>query len=195
MVQIIYTIAAVMILSVLVVNVNVSIHGNQERMMFNELALEVTSVGAEMLNEIGKYSYDPVALASVYGFTLEDRNALRDASMFGVGSLCDPNPASGFFGCIVINDFHGKTATRSVTRRKDGVDYTVDYDITDIRIRYVAEAPPHAYTDNSKSFAKEATITIAIPALVDGSGNPIEFTMSRVFQYPNYERGKTYSGN
>lgn len=191
MVQVLYSIAAIMLLGVTVLNINIKAHGAQDRMMFSELALEMTSVGAELLNEIGKYSYDPAALRSVYGYTLQDRDALRPEGNFGAGSPCAPD--DDFSSCLVINDFHGKTATRPITRTRNGVAYTVEYDITDIRVRYVDETPPHASSDGEKTFAKEATVTISTPALVGGDGNPVEITMSRVYLYPNYERGKPYS--
>ena len=206
MVQILYSIAAIFLLGITVLNINVKIHGSQERMMFNELALEMTSVGAEMLNEVGKYSYDPSALAAGYGSTIFDRDALRAASTFGQpfdasSPVCDPNPATKFSGCYVINDFDGKSTTRSITRSKNGTPYTVDYNITDIEIKYVEETPPHRpCTDlaatcpaSGKTFAKSVTVTISTPVLIDGAGNPVEIEMARVYQYPNYERGKPYS--
>jgi len=194
MAQAIYSVAAIFVLAIAFLNVNKKLHASQEQMMFSELALEMTSVGAEMLNEIGKYSYDPAALLSVTGTTLNDRTVLRDEATFGTGSpACDPNPDSQFNGCIVINDFHGKSATRPVTRTHDGNTYTVDYDISNITIRYVDESPPHAPTGGNKTFAKEAVVTISTPALLDGNGDPLQITMSRVYLYPNYERGKPYS--
>ena len=160
-------------------------------MLFNELALEMTSVGSEMLNEIGKYSYDPIALVTINGVTMDNRDALRPAASFGTDAECDPTPASQFAGCIVINDFHNTTTTRSITRTHNGNTYTVDYNLS-VEIRYVEEAAPFAPSAN-KTFAKEALVTVSTPVLVDGAGDPIEVVMSRVYLYPNYERGKPYS--
>jgi hypothetical protein len=202
MAQTLYSVTALLLLGISFFNVNQKVHGNQERLMFSELALEMTSVGAEMLNEIGKYSYDPAAISTVSGTTLNDRAALRGASTFGTGvPACAPDPASQFSGCVVINDFHGKTTRRSITRAYGGATHTIDYDVTDIRIRYVEEAPPHrpcsatgaSCPASGKTFAKEATVTVSTPALVNGAGAPIAIRMSRVYLYPNHERGKPYS--
>lgn len=195
MAQTIYSVTALLLLGISFFGVNQRVFGTHERLRFSELALEMTSVGAEMLNEIGKYSYDPAALLSVSGTALDDRAALRDAGTFGAGvPACDPNPDSQFNGCVVIHDFHGKSAQRSVSRAYGGATHTVRYDITDIRVRYVAETPPHLpVAAGTKTFAKEVTVTVSTPLLVNGAGAPIAIAMSRVYLYPNYERGKPYS--
>ena len=61
MVQVLYSIAAIMLLGITVLNINVKIHGTEERMMLSELSLEMTSIGAEILNEIGRLEYDQSA--------------------------------------------------------------------------------------------------------------------------------------
>jgi len=178
MAQLIYTIAAIFILGTVVLTFNVKIHGTQERMAFNELTLAMTGVGAELLNEIGKAEYDP---NTIFGEVLP-RNQLSVEGGWGSGSC---NPDANFSGCFVINDFHGKTASRTVTRVYQGTTYTVTYDVTDIEVHYVTEAPPYT-PSNTQTYAKEVTLNVSTPALVDGAGAPIEIPMSRIYMYPNF---------
>ena len=178
MAQIIYTIAAIFILGLVVLTLNVQIHGTQERMAFNELALEMTSVGAEMLNEIGKMEYDP---NTIFGEVLP-RTALSPEGAWGSGS-CNPN--TNYSGCFTINDFHGKTAVRTLNRAYQGANQTVTYNVTDIEVHYVGESAPYA-ASGTQTYAKEVTLNISTPVLVDGAGNPIEIPMSRVYMYPNF---------
>ena len=178
MVQILYTVTAIFVLGITVLTLNVKIHGSQERMMFSELAQEMTSVGAELLNEIGKADYDP---NTIFGEVLP-RASLSVESGWGSG-LCAPD--NKFSGCFVINDFHGKTATRSITRTHKNTTYTVDYNVTDLEVHYVTEAAPHTASP-TQTYAKEVTLNISTPALVDASGDPIEIPMSRVYTYPNF---------
>ena len=178
MVQVIYTITAILILGFTVLSLNLQIHGTQQRMMFSELAQEMTSVGAEVLNEISKHDYDP---NTIFGEVLA-RNALSPEGSWGSGSC---NPDNRFAGCFVINDFHGKTATRTITRTHDGTAYTVDYNVSDLEVHYVTEAAPHT-ASGTQTYAKEVTLNVSTPALVDAAGDPIEIPMSRVYTYPSY---------
>lgn len=180
MVQILYSIAAILLLGMSVLNINVKIHGTQERLMFNELALGMTSVGAEMLNEIGKHDFDPGTISGMMVST----DSLSYSSAFGSGSC---NPDANFDSCFTVSDFHGKAASRTITRVHSGTPYTVTYEVTDIDVQYVSETAPHTPVANAtdRTFAKEVTLTISTPVLVDGNGDPFEVTMSRVFMYPN----------
>lgn len=179
MVQIIYTVAAIMLLGFTILNINVKIHGNQDRMVFNELALEMTSVGAEVLNEIGKHDFDPGTISNL----IVHPDSLSETAAFGSGT-CDPD--NSFNNCFTINDFHAKAASRSLTRVHGGTTHTIDYDVTDIQVQYVSETPPHdPVTAGTKTFAKEVTVTISTPVLLDMNGDPVELEMSRVYMYPN----------
>ena len=178
MVQILYTIIAIFVLGITVLTLNVKIHGTQDRMMFSELSIEMTSVGAELLNEIGKHDYDP---NTIFGEVLP-RAALSPEGTWGSGSC---NPDAKFQGCFVINDFHGKTAERTVMRTHKGTDYDVVYNVTDLEVHYVTEASPYT-ASGTQTYAKEVSLNISTPALVDGTGTPITIPMSRVYTYPGY---------
>lgn len=176
--QMIYSVAAIFLLGISFLNVNRKVHGTQERMMFSELALEMTSVGAELLDEIGKYPFDN---GTISGLTTTTDSL---STTFG-GGTCNPDDPD-FGGCSTISDFHGKTATRSETRVHGGTTYTVPYNVTAISVAYVGEASPHAPSpSNARTFAKEVTLTVSTPALLDGNGDPIEIEMSRVYMYPD----------
>jgi len=183
MAQMIYAICALMIVMLLALMATRVTHGESQKMMLGEISSAVTGVGAELLDEIARYPYDPVALSSTTAGTLNNRNALREASTFGTGSPCNPN--TNFSGCLFINDFHGKTATRVRPRLYRGTTSNVTYNVSAIQVRYVAEAPPHApVTGTTKTFAKEVAVTVSSPELVVG-GAPLQVTMRRIYTYPN----------
>ena len=178
MAQILYTLVAIMLLGVTVLNINVKIHDTQDDMMFSELTLQMTSVGAELLNEIGMKEFDPGTI-SEYAVP---RESLSPEASFG-NAPCDPD--NNFADCDTVSDFHGKTATRTLTRVHNGVTYAVTYNVSNITVIYVSEASP--YTPSADpTFAKEVTLTVSTPTLVDGNGNPIEMTMARVYTYPRF---------
>lgn len=181
MVQILYSIAAIVLLGVTVLNINIKIHGTEGRMMFSELALETTSVGSEILNEIGKAEYDP---NTIFGEVITRNGLSPEDGTWGSGTC---NPDARFGGCFVINDFHGKTASRTLTRVHRGTTYTVTYNVTDIAVHYVTEAPPYGASPGAaQTYAKEVTLNISSPALLDTDGTPLLIPMSRVYTYPNF---------
>lgn len=179
----IYSVAAILLLGVAFLNVNQKIHGTDERIMFSELTVEMTGVGAEILDEIGKELFDPVTSS---GLTIPTSDL--STTPYSTASTCDPNDPN-YSGCSTIGDFHGKTATRNRTRTHSvngaTTTYTVPYNVTDIAVDYVSEASPHTSTGGAKSFAKEVTLTVSTPALVNGNGDPFEIQMSRVYMYPD----------
>jgi hypothetical protein len=183
MVQLIYSICAIMLLGSAFLNVNLKVHGAEERMMFSELALGVTSVGTELLNEIGKAEFDPGTISGLLVVT----DSLRFADTFGGGS-CDPD--LDYLSCFTINDFHGKTATRRLLRVHAGATHEVVYDVTDITVEYVSETPPHvppaSPPSGYRTFAKRVTLTISSPTLLGSDNQPLAFGMSRVYMYPNF---------
>lgn len=179
MVQVLYSIAAIMLLGITVLNINTKIHGTQDRLMFNELALQMTSVGAEMLNEIGKNDFDP---STIFGEVLPRNQLSPDDGTWGSGTC---NPDNNFSGCFVINDFHGKTAERTLTRVQGGVSVDITYNVTDITVEYVAETSPYA-PSGTQTYAKKVTLNVSTPVLVDADGAPFEVPMSRIYMYPNF---------
>jgi len=187
MVQVLYCIIAMMLLAVSMLNVNVKIHGNQGRMMANELSLGMTSVGAEVLNELAKYPYDPVALPITASPVLGNPNALRDANTFGLDPDGDPvacDPDASFSACQYLIDFHGKTFTRTQTRTFQGTTHTVTYNAT-VNIEYVTNTAPHTPT-TSKTFARRAVVTVSTPSLyLSDPTDLLKVSMSRVYTYPN----------
>ena len=186
MVQILYSIAAIMLLGITVLNINVKIHGTEERMMLSELSLEMTSIGAEILNEAARMEYDQGA---TFGLVL-DVDSLETTTAWGTGS-CDPD--ASFSGCFTINNLQGKTATRSLSRVYEGTTYDVTYDVSPIQVCYAAVAPPHACAGESggppagaRTYAKKVSFNVSTPVLVDANGDPYEIPMSRVYMYPSF---------
>lgn len=179
MVQVLYSIAAIMLLGITVLNINTKIHGTQDRLMFNELALDMTSVGAEVLNEIGKHPFDPGTISEF----VVPRDSLSNDADWG-SSGCDPD--NSYQSCFTVSDFHQKTAERTRSRVQSGTPVDITYNVTEIEVKYVSETPPHTpVTSGTRTFAKEVTLKVSTPVLVNADGEPFEITMSRVYMYPN----------
>ena len=176
--QLIYSIAAIFVLGIAFLNINQKAHGTEERMMFSEIALETTGVGAEVLDEIGKRPFD----ANTVSGLVIPAAALSPTAHVAV-SVCDPDDPN-YTGCDTIGHFHGKTATRNRTRTHDGTAFAVPYEVTAIDVQYVSETPPHTVSA-TPTFAKEVTIDVEAPAIVDGNGDPFSFKMRRVYTYPD----------
>lgn len=176
--QMIYSVAAILLLGVSFFHVNQKVHGTDNRLLFSELTTEMTSVGAEILDEMGKRPFDANTVSGLM-IPVADLSASPRPAV----STCDPDDPD-YQGCATIGHFHGKTATRNRPRVHSGTTYNVPYNVTSIEVEYVTEAPPHTVT-TSRTFAKEATIRVSTPALVDGSGDPYEIEMKRVYMYPD----------
>ena len=177
--QMIYSVAAILLLGVAFLNINLKVHGSEERMMFSEQTVEMTGVGAEILDEIGKHAFDPVVAASSVVIAPSDLSSTAG----NAASTCDPNDAN-YAGCTTIGDFDGKTATRTRTRTHGNATYTIPFNVTSIAVEYVDEAPPHA-ASLTPTFAKEVTIRIETPVLLDANGAPFGFEMKRIYTYPD----------
>lgn len=178
MAQLIYSITAIFVLGIAFLNVNQKVLGSQDRMMFSEIALEMTSIGTELLDEIGKYPFDT---GTTSGLAVAPTD-LSDGTAWGTGA-CDPDHPD-FEGCVTISDFHTKTASRTETRVYKGVTTSVPYTIPSISVAYVSETAPHD-PSASATFAKEVTIVVETPALIDYNGDPVSIEMSRVYMYPD----------
>jgi hypothetical protein len=178
MAQMIYMVAAIMILASVVLNVNIRMHSTEDRLMFGELAMDMTGVGNEMFEHIAAMEFDPGTISRMAVPT----DSLREEANFG-SEVCEPD--NGYQGCFTVSDFHGRSATRAKQRQRNNVTYDVEYNISGIVVRYVDEDPPHAPA-NTQTFAKEVTLTISSPLVADANGNPLEITMSRTYMYPMY---------
>lgn len=176
--QMIYSVAAILLLGVAFFNINHKVHGTEERMMFSEITMEMTGVGAEILDEIGKRPFD----ANTVGGLIIPASALGGTAHVNP-SNCDPND-SNYSGCDTIGHFDGKTATRTRSRTHNGTAYAIPYTVSSIDIQYVSETPPHTVS-GVPTFAKEATIRVETPALLDANGNAFGFEMRRVYTYPD----------
>ncbi|MFW5973179.1 MAG: hypothetical protein ACOCTG_04240 [Bacteroidota bacterium] len=169
--QTLFSLLAIMLLGLFSLQANRSMFGNEQKMILNEVATQATGVGIELLEEIGSYPYDPATL----GVVLEDSEKGLLAETFCNGTCaCDPD--SPFYnGCLVINDFDGKTATRV----RDDLTYSVDIDVV-----YVSESDP-SVTSSLPTFSKRVDLKITSPLLYMGSpDNPLTFRMSRVYTHP-----------
>jgi hypothetical protein len=176
MVQILYTIAAIMILAVVSLTINLRIHSTGERLMFNELTLEMTGVATELLDQIGRREFDAGTISGL----MVPVDSLTPATNFGTG-MCEPDQQ--YSGCFTISDFHNRTATRIRSRQHAGQLREIEYNVTDIQVLYVDQNPPHDES-TTPTFAKEVTLTISTPAMETASGGAIEVRISRIFMYP-----------
>jgi hypothetical protein len=191
MIQTFYALIAMMVLAIISLTVNTKLHGGEQRLMVSELANVMTGVGSDFLDVVSSRPYDPVALMTTTVAVISNPNFLLPSSTFGLDPNGNPvgcDPDLDYFACMFVSDFHGSTATRTVTRTFQGQAYTATYTIDNVTVRYVDSEPPHApLTDpNLRSFAKEVRITVSNPDVRSpATGAPIELGMSRIITYPN----------
>jgi hypothetical protein len=186
MAQMLYTIAAIMILAVVVMMMNVKIHNTNDRMMFSELSLDMTGVGNEILDHIETMHFNQGTISCMV-VPVEELS-----TTFGTDA-CDPddenaecaacNPNANYADCFTVGDFHGAEATRIRSRVFAGEVVQTTYRVSDIRVEFVAEDAPHAVSA-SPTFAKRVRLNVSTPVLVDASGNEIAIEMARIYTHP-----------
>jgi hypothetical protein len=172
MAQTLYGLVALLLVSLLALNMHQGTTHIQQRQVFNEVATQVTGVGAEVFEHIArdsvyfdKFVFDTRASFPVCGRTTSPAAFTEEAAFV---------PAASYAGSRYIEGFHGLT---DVPIDRDGLPFLVA-----IAVRYVDPvtlAPAAAPT-----FAKEVALTITSPLLYARTPeHPIEVTMRRVLEY------------
>lgn len=179
MAQYIYLILALLVLGVLGLTVNRAIAGGQTRQVLNETETLVTTVGNEILDDIGQTWFDQYVLEKQG--VLPDCGRPTDIETYKLAS----------YGAFVTNkgrrwieSYHGLDTTLT----RGGFDYDVA-----LRVRYVAASKVKTSEDDTlatQSFAKEVVAEITNPYFTVGD-QPLRLTMARTFTFgcptnPNY---------
>src|SRR5690606_29163818 len=112
---------AVMILGIFSLQMNRTIFSGEQKMILNEVAVQATGVGAELLEEIGAKPY--AHGVAERAFSENDINSLPEKGDFC--GACGCNPDANFNGCSFITDFDGATATRV----RNDIEYNVDIEV------------------------------------------------------------------
>jgi hypothetical protein len=168
--QALYGILAMTLIALLSLTVMRAQRATETRIFVNEVATQVTGVGVDILEAIGRMPFDEKTdTTKVFTFpAVTNPNQLTPQ-----GSSEWGNKAS-FAACDDIDDFHGLT----VVRNFDGFNYTVT-----ITVRYVNLDTPEI-APGGQTYAKEVLLNISNPSLYVGSpDNPITVPVRRVFTY------------
>lgn len=167
--QVIYSLLAIMLLGLFSLNMLRGIHFSQNDMVENEVATQLTSIGTDVLEFIGRTAFDEnvdESKISPLSFPIVTNAGQLTTTFGGCTALEIVNPT-----CDDLDDFDGLV----VTRQAVDLPYTVT-----IAVRYVD--PNNPTQALSPSFAKEVRLTITSP-LLTVNDTPIPVTLTRVFTY------------
>jgi hypothetical protein len=178
MAQTFYGILALVLVSMLALNMQRGSMQTQQRQALNEVGMQITGVAEEVFDHIGReaVAFDRFvdstrAIAPVCGRT-ETPRAFTDPFRFAAVACS----GAGYESCPYIEGFHGMT---DLPFERDGLPFEVDVEVAYVDPRTFAPLSPPA-----RSFAKEVTLTVSSPLLyLDTPSTPLEVRLSRVYKY------------
>lgn len=198
MAQLIYSILALLLVMVVSMNTQRSVMSTAEDQAFNEVATQMTGVGTEVLERIGRTHFDRYAwyygasTSTISGTTAQKREKRRqrlcgrlnenEADSLGtpvsLATYCSTlgNP---YRDCPFIDGFHNLP---DFTLTRGQFEFTVDT----IRVEFVNPADFNDGTwANAKSFAKRVTVSVEYPGIYfnDDPTNTLRLDLDRVFIY------------
>jgi type II secretory pathway pseudopilin PulG len=185
MYQLIYSIIAIVLVGILTLHVMLSMTTTQRRQAVNEIATQMTEIGTEALERIGRTAFDERSKEK--GKRVEDWPLL---------SLTDPlkqptTKGSTEWGYCAVNgiDFWHKACddlddfdqlvTQWTREDLDGIIYTVE-----VTVNYVDPNAPTSVV-SGPTLAKEVVVEISNPHFTYG-GTPYKVRLSRVFVYTRF---------
>lgn len=168
--QAFYGLIAMGIVALLGLTMQRSINGNQQRIVVNEVATDLSGVAIEVLEHVGSKAYDAKT----------DTNKVTTfPAVTTYYELTDPSDGlqwgacNNYLLCDDVDDFDGMMMTWT----KDGLVYDIAIDV-----EYVDPDNPDVAT--GKSFAKSVEVAVTNPYMKIGSSNtPLTINMYRVFTY------------
>lgn len=192
MAQLIYSILALILVMVISMNTQRSVMGTAEEQALNEVATQMTGVGTEVLERVGRthfdwYNWQYGVGTSTLG-TSAAASETRRTRFCGrldeneADSLATPGsftPCGSYGNCNFIEGFHG-LADFTLTRG------TFEFNIDTLHVEYVN---PDDFTDatwaNAKSYAKRVTVTVEYPGIYfnEDPTNTLKLDLDRVFIY------------
>ncbi|MDX1740688.1 MAG: hypothetical protein R3178_05310 [Rhodothermales bacterium] len=174
--QVIYAFIAILLIALLSLTLQRSVHSTERRQIVNEVSTQLVGVGIDVLEDIGRHAFDYEVDTTRADFPLwrdDFPYATNPAQLTPIASAEFGNCVD-FYSCDDIDDFHNMTITRVV----DGVGFNVD-----IFVEYVSETTPNV-KPGTQTFAKEVRLEISSSALyLSSPANPLTVEISRVFAY------------
>ena len=172
MAQTIYGLVALALVSMLALSMHQGTTSTQQRHILNEVTTQVTGVGVEVFDHIGrtgvafdKFVVDTQTTFPTCGRTTSAAVFTPEASFV---------PAASYATSTYIEGFDGMT---DVPIDRDDIPFLVD-----IEVAYVD--PVTLAPSGAPTFAKEVTLTISSPFLfIKTPATPVEVRMQRVFEY------------
>lgn len=181
--QLIYAILAMALVLILSLNMARGISKTTSGQALNEVGTQLTGVGTEILEQIGRTHFD--AHNWQFGESTPTRPYCGRVASDRMFELSDPDPSAPtstmgdcatFSGCRYIEGFEGLSTT--VTRGE------LDYEVTVDTVFYV-DPNDFATASATQTFAKRVQITVENPFLYvgDDTTNTFSLTLDRVFTY------------
>jgi hypothetical protein len=178
MAQTLYGILALVLVSMLSLNMQRGSMQTQQRQALNEVGMQITGVAEEVFDHIGReaVAFDRFvdstrAIAPVCGRT-ETPKAFTEPARFATVACS----GAGYESCPYIEGFHGMT---DLSFERDGLPFEVDVEVAYVNPRTLAPLAPTA-----RSFAKEVTLSVSSPLLyLNTPSNPLTVRLSRVYEY------------
>lgn len=142
------TIGAIMLFGILILNVNRTTLGSEEKKLYSEYFIAATGIAQSLISEVKEKKFD----RTVNGQPLNDASTLTLPAQFGVSS---GTPVSSF---TAIEDYHNHVRTISTPRAGN---FTAR-----VNIQYVNENNI-SQTSNSRTRIKRISVYVTNPFLKD----------------------------
>ena len=180
MIQLVYCILAILILSILTMTSQQGIAGSLEGQTLVEVETQATGVATEILEAIDQTFFDRYTWLrrSTKPYCGRVYNAIAD-SLAAPGSFV---PCADLATCTYIEGFDGlATVAAPISVERAGLTFNVDQ----IAVRYVDQDHAPLTDPTDRSYAKEVTVRVESPNLYFGTDptNTFRITFSRVFEY------------
>ena len=168
--QAFYGLIAMAIVALIGLTMQRSINGNQQRIVVNEVATDLSGVAIEIIEHIGTKAFDAKT----------DTNKVTTfPAVTSHYELTDPSDGLEWGGCTNyllcedVDDFDGMMFT-----------WTKNELIYDVTIDVIYVDPDNPDVASGKSFAKSVEVAVTNPYMKIGSSNtPLTINMYRVFTY------------
>lgn len=187
MIQLVYCILAILILSILTMTSQRGIAATLQGQTLVELESQLTGVGTEVLERVGQSYFDHYAYThrASAGFPRYCGRIRQDrlSDLAAPGSFVQATGATAadrYAAAPYIEAFHGIATTAApLTLRRSGIDYLV----TSITVDYVN--PATLAPSSTQTLAKRVTVRVENPNLYVGenASNTFALNVSRVFTY------------
>jgi hypothetical protein len=190
MAQLIYSILALLIVMVVSMNTQRSVMGTAEDQAFNEVTTQMTGVGTEVLERIGRTHFDwynwqygvGTSTLGTSAAAVEERRTrlcgrLNDVETDSLAAPGAFTACGSYANCPYIEGFHDMADF--VLTRGD-FEFTVD----SIRVEYV-DPVNITTTSGTPTFAKHVSVTIEYPGIYfnEDPTNTLKLDLDRVFIY------------